>query len=260
MPSAWQFESRAYFYFDILKIFLTWLCFSDFFSSTKLFWRLFYIWVTLRFWASFWWLDSDNRQSSWPWFFRFLCHGSHRVLPCEQRPFVSIFQRDSARRVAISLLACLEVDNHLSCWLCGVRELLVTYSLGQNKMEQQTPISPKSRMKQRKSQNAPFSHPWFGGGEGGYKFLIYFVQDCSLWVFFSTRPKRFGSHGMFALDTPGPEAWNLFQTLLKAVSLSTCFLPCCPRVVLFSFAEFFLAKDFAWVQSKYQLNSLSSQR
>ena len=50
------------------------------------------------------------------------------------------------------------------------------YSLGQNKMEQQTPISPKSGMK---GKNAPFSHPWFGE-EGGSRFSIYFVQDCSL--------------------------------------------------------------------------------
>ena len=45
-------------------------------------------------------------------------------------------------------------------------------------MKQQTPIPPKSRMKPRKSQKVPFSHSWFGGGRG-YKFSIYFVQDCS---------------------------------------------------------------------------------
>ena len=33
------------------------------------------------------------------------------------------------------------------------------YNLGQSKFEQQTPIPPKSKMKPRKSQNAPFSHP-----------------------------------------------------------------------------------------------------
>ena len=40
------------------------------------------------------------------------------------------------------------------------------YNRGPNKMEQQTPTlpPPKSRMKPRKSQNAPFSYPWFGGG------------------------------------------------------------------------------------------------
>ena len=57
---------------------------------------------------------------------------------------------------------------------------------GQNKMEQQTPISPKSRMKPRRSQNAPFSHPWFGGWGRGQIF-IYFVKDCnSRWVFKKT--------------------------------------------------------------------------
>ena len=50
---------------------------------------------------------------------------------------------------------------------------LYRYNLGQNKMEQQTPIPTKSNMKQRKSQNVPFSHPIVG-----YKFHIYFVQDC----------------------------------------------------------------------------------
>ena len=55
-------------------------------------------------------------------------------------------------------------------------------NLGQNKMKQRTPIPAKSRMKLHKRQNAPFSHPWFRGGGGGkgYKFPIYFVQDCSL--------------------------------------------------------------------------------
>ena len=53
-----------------------------------------------------------------------------------------------------------------------------SYNLGQNKMEQRTPIPAKSRMKLHKSQNAPFSHPWFGGR--GYKLPIYFVQECSL--------------------------------------------------------------------------------
>ena len=32
------------------------------------------------------------------------------------------------------------------------------YNLGQNKMEQKCPLSPKSRMKVREGQNAPFSH------------------------------------------------------------------------------------------------------
>ena len=52
--------------------------------------------------------------------FRLLCHGSHRVLPGEQRPFVSIFRRAPSWRVAISLLACLAVDNRVTCCLCCV--------------------------------------------------------------------------------------------------------------------------------------------
>ena len=34
-----------------------------------------------------------------------------------------------------------------------------------------------SRIKPHKSQNVPFSHPWFLG-EKGYNFSIHFVQDC----------------------------------------------------------------------------------
>ena len=42
------------------------------------------------------------------------------------------------------------------------------------------PHPPKSRMKSREGQNAPFSHLWFGGRAGGggvYIFFIYFVED-----------------------------------------------------------------------------------
>ena len=41
------------------------------------------------------------------------------------------------------------------------------------------PPLPKSRMKPRKSQNAPFSHPWFVGRVWGCKFSIYFVLGWS---------------------------------------------------------------------------------
>ena len=53
------------------------------------------------------------------------------------------------------------------------------YNLGQNKMEQQTPIPPKSRMKPREGQKRAIflSLIW---GEGGSRFSIYFVQDCSI--------------------------------------------------------------------------------
>ena len=104
---------------------------------------------------------------AWQWqpaihltFVRLLCHGSHIVLPGEQRPFVSIFRRAPSRRVAISLLACLAVDNRVTCCLCCV------------------------------SCTLP-----------------------SLLVVFSARPKRSGSRGPFALDTPGPEAWNFLCEL-----------------------------------------------
>ena len=53
-----------------------------------------------------------------------------------------------------------------------------TCNLGRNKIEQQPPPPPQSRMKQRNSQNAQISHHWLGGEGGGYKFFIYFVQDC----------------------------------------------------------------------------------
>ena len=35
---------------------------------------------------------------------------------------------------------------------------VTAYNLGQNKMEQKCPLSPKSRMKVREGQNVPFSH------------------------------------------------------------------------------------------------------
>ena len=56
----------------------------------------------------------------------------------------------------------------------------------QYKMQQQTPIlpTPKSRMKQCKSQNAPFSHPRFEEGEGGgtnfLSILSKIVASCFL--------------------------------------------------------------------------------
>ena len=52
-------------------------------------------------------------------------------------------------------------------------------NLGQNKMEQQTPIPPKSRMKPREGQKRAIfpSLIWRGRG-GGSRFSVYFVQDC----------------------------------------------------------------------------------
>ena len=54
------------------------------------------------------------------------------------------------------------------------------YNLGQNKMEQQTPIPLKSRMKPRAGwgqKRAIFPSLIWGGG-GGSRFSIYLVQDC----------------------------------------------------------------------------------
>ena len=53
------------------------------------------------------------------------------------------------------------------------------YNLGQNKMEQQTPIPPKSRMKPREGQNRAI-FPSLIWGDGGLLFH-FFVQDCSLY-------------------------------------------------------------------------------
>ena len=48
-------------------------------------------------------------------------------------------------------------------------------------MEQQTPIPSKSRMKPHEGQKrAIFPSLIWGGGEGGTRFSIYFVQDCNL--------------------------------------------------------------------------------
>ena len=51
-------------------------------------------------------------------------------------------------------------------------------NLGQNKMEQQTPIPPKSRMKPREGQKRAIFPSLIWGGEGGSRISIYFVQDC----------------------------------------------------------------------------------
>ena len=219
--SAWLFESRAYLYFDILKSFLTWLCFSDFFFQHKAFLKAILYLGDLAVLSLF--------LMAWQWqpaiqltFFRFLCHGSYIVLPCEQRPFVSMFWRVPSRRVAISLLACLAVDNRVTCLCC------VSCSLP------------------------------------------------SLLVFLSARRKRFGSRGPFALDTPGPEAWNflceLTITYLTSPKRKSIFsrsfykhyrfqLPTYPWDVLLPWV--FPCWGFcetAWVQSKYQLSSMNSQR
>ena len=63
--------------------------------------------------------------------------------------------------------------------LAASRQL--SYNLGHNKMEQQTPIPPppppKSRKKAREGQK-PAIFPSLIWGEGESRFSIYFVQDC----------------------------------------------------------------------------------
>ena len=54
------------------------------------------------------------------------------------------------------------------------------YNLGQNKMEQQTPIPPKSRMKLHEGQKRGILPSLIWGRGGGSRFSIYFVQDCSI--------------------------------------------------------------------------------
>ena len=60
----------------------------------------------------------------------------------------------------------------------GIRD----YNLGENKLEQQTPIPPppppQNKDEAQKPKRAIF--PSGGAEGGGSKFSIYFVQDCSL--------------------------------------------------------------------------------
>ena len=70
-------------------------------------------------------------------------------------------------------------SNILSYSLVLTVDLMATNcNLGQNKMEQQTPIPPNQGWSRAKRKNAPVSHLWFGG-EGRSRFSIYFIQDCS---------------------------------------------------------------------------------
>ena len=63
------------------------------------------------------------------------------------------------------------------------KECCFSCNLGQNKKEQQTPIPPPPQIKdesaQKPKRSISASLIWGGGGRGrGYKFSIYFVQDC----------------------------------------------------------------------------------
>ena len=83
------------------------------------------------------------------------------------------------------IIFTLKAEHLTSFWYRGLGELgngvlsscdqhsAYRYNVGQNKMERQTPIPTKSRMKAREGQNAPFSHPWFGGEGGlGFPFIL----------------------------------------------------------------------------------------
>ena len=55
-----------------------------------------------------------------------------------------------------------------------------TYNLGQNKMEQQTPIPPQIKDEgARRTKTCHFPILDLGGRGAGSRFSIYFVQDCS---------------------------------------------------------------------------------
>ena len=51
-------------------------------------------------------------------------------------------------------------------------QVLLSDDLGQNKIEQQTPILPKSRMKPREGQKRAIFPSLIWGGEGGLGFLF----------------------------------------------------------------------------------------
>ena len=121
-------------------------------------------------------------------------------------PFCSSFESNSLTELpAIMNDNCHFVAcpySHRSILLLG-QHLTLFYNLGQNKMEQQTPIPPNQGWSRARGKNAPFSHPWFGG-EGGSRFSIYFVQDCSyycIWLTVSSlSPHNLHVCGMFCLS------------------------------------------------------------
>ena len=84
-----------------------------------------------------------------------------------------------AQSVKLQKLATASLKSWLPSSTLCVTQVLLSDNLGLNKMEQQTPIPPKSRMKPREGQKRAIflSLIWEGGGSW---FSIYFVQDCSL--------------------------------------------------------------------------------
>ena len=82
-----------------------------------------------------------------------------------------------AQSVKLQKLATASLKSWLPSSTLCVTQVLLSDNLGQNKMEQQTPIPSKSRMKPREGQKRAIfpSLIWEGGGSW---FSIYFVQDC----------------------------------------------------------------------------------
>ena len=79
-----------------------------------------------------------------------------------------------------------------------------SYNLGQNKMEKQIPIPPNQGWRRAKDKNAPFSHPWFGGGRGGLGFP--FILSKIVGQFWAARvwTHFFHAYAMLFLSTNGP--------------------------------------------------------
>ena len=70
------------------------------------------------------------------------------------------------------------------------------------KWNSKPPSPPNQGWSRAKGKNAPFFHLWFGG-EGGSRFSIYFVQDCSLvlrpsWASSGVRSPQKSRQGTFA--------------------------------------------------------------
>ena len=77
------------------------------------------------------------------------------------------------------LFPWLKIDDQLKTEVVPL--LSRSYNLGQNKMEQQTPIPPNQGWSRAMGKNAPFSHPWFGGRGGlGFPF-IFAILDKIKW-------------------------------------------------------------------------------
>ena len=66
------------------------------------------------------------------------------------------------------------MKNGFICLVSAKLALSKSYNLGQNKMEQQTPIPPQINDEAaRRATTRHFSHPWFGGRRGlGFPFIL----------------------------------------------------------------------------------------